>query len=345
MKRIKELLRKNILSLKKYSSARDEFSSADALFFDANENPYSNGFNRYPDPQQRKLKEKISLLKDVPANNILLGNGSDEILDIVIRAFCNPKKDNIIITPPTYGMYEVLADINDVEIRRAYLEKNFDLSVEKIEELRDENTKLIILCSPNNPTGNSFSKSDIEYLLRNLGCMILIDEAYIDFSENESWLKYLTNFPNLIVTQTLSKAWGLAALRVGICYASDYLISIFNKIKAPYNINLLSQITAIEKLADMNIFNINLSTIKKERELLKNELFNINFVEKIYPSNANFLLLKVTDSKDICKYLIRNGFVIRDRSSMPGCDNCIRITVGTPEENKKLISQMKKYKI
>ncbi|MCH7826904.1 MAG: histidinol-phosphate transaminase [Bacteroidetes bacterium] len=345
MKKIKNLLRENIKSLVKYSSARDEFSDKAVVFLDANENPFNNGLNRYPDPLQRELKKHIGFIKGIPTKNILLGNGSDEVLDIIIRAFCEPGKDNIILTPPTYGMYKVLADINNVEVRNAFLNKDFNLNVERIEKLKDENTKLIILCSPNNPTGNSLNKNDIEYLLKNLNCMVVIDEAYIDFSDEESRIKVLGDYPNLIVSQTLSKAWGLAAIRLGICFASEYLISVFNKIKAPYNVNLLSQQKAIEMISDVEIFKNNLIKIKKEKAKLKEKLISLPFVEKVFPSDANFLLIKVTNAKKIYEYLINNGIVIRNRSKMHGCDNCLRISVGILEENEKLISTMKKYNL
>lgn len=345
MKQIKDLLRENIKSLVKYSSARDEFSDNAAVFLDANENPFNNGLNRYPDPLQRELRKHIALIKEIPAKNILLGNGSDEVLDIVIRAFCEPGKDNIIITPPTYGMYKVFADINNVEVRNAFLNKDFNLNLKKIEKLKDENTKLIILCSPNNPTGNSFNKKDIEYLLKNLNCAVLIDEAYIDFSDEESRIKVLDDYPNLIVSQTLSKAWGMAAVRLGICFASEYLISVFNKIKAPYNVNILSQQKAMEMLSNIETFNSNLIKIKEEKTKLEGELISLPFVEKVFPSNANFLLIKVSNAEKIYEYLINNGIVVRDRSKMYGCKNCLRISIGTLEENKKLISTMKKYKL
>ena len=345
MKQIKNLLRENIKSLVKYSSARDEFSDSAAVFLDANENPFNNGLNRYPDPLQRELKKHIALIKKIPAKNIMLGNGSDEVLDIVIRAFCEPGKDNIILTPPTYGMYKVFADINNVEVRNAFLNKDFNLNVKKIEKLKDENTKLIILCSPNNPTGNSLNKKDIEYLLKNLNCAVLIDEAYIDFSDEESIIKKLNEYPNLIVSQTLSKAWGLAAVRLGICFASEYLISVFNKIKAPYNVNILSRQKAMEMLSNIEMFKSNLIKIKKEKTKLKEKLISLPFVEKVFPSDANFLLVKVSNAEAIYEYLINNGIVVRDRSKMHGCKNCLRISIGTPEENKKLISTMKKYKL
>jgi len=345
MKQIKNLLRENIKTLVKYSSAREEYSDNAAVFLDANENPFNNGLNRYPDPLQRELKKQIGRIKGIPPKNILLGNGSDEVLDIVIRAFCEPGKDNIIITPPTYGMYKVFADINNVEVRKAFLKKDFNLNVEKIEKLKDENTKLIILCSPNNPTGNSFNKKDIEYLLKKLNCAVLIDEAYIDFSDEESRIKVLGEYPNLIVSQTLSKAWGLAAVRLGICFASAYLISVFNKIKAPYNVNILSQQKAMDMLSNIEMFNNNLIKIKREKIKLKEKLITLPFVEKVFPSDANFLLIKVTNAEKIYEYLINNGIVVRDRSKMYGCKNCLRISIGTLEENKKLISTMKKYKL
>ena len=345
MKQIKDLLRENIKTLVKYSSARDEFSDSAGVFLDANENPFNNGLNRYPDPQQRELKKLIGRIKGIPAKNILLGNGSDEVLDIVIRAFCEPGKDNIIITPPTYGMYKVFADINNVEVREAFLSKDFNLNLKEIEKLKDENTKLIIMCSPNNPTGNSFYKKDIEYLLKNLNCAVLIDEAYIDFSDEESLIKVLGEYPNLIVSQTLSKAWGMAAVRLGICFASEYLISVFNKIKAPYNVNILSQQKATEILSNIETFNSNLIKIKNEKTKLKEKLISLPFVEEVFPSDANFFLIKVSNAEKIYEYLINNGIVVRDRSKMYGCKNCLRISIGTPEENKKLISTIKKYQL
>ncbi|ULC58239.1 histidinol-phosphate transaminase [Flaviramulus sp. BrNp1-15] len=339
---IQDLIRPTVKALKPYSSARDEYqgNSSDMVFLDANENPFENGVNRYPDPQQRTLKTVLSEIKGIPTNNTLLGNGSDEVLDLIFRAFCEPNQDNIIILPPTYGMYSVLAGINAIGIKKVNLTDDFQLDIDKILDVADSNSKVLFLCSPNNPTGNSLRANDIETLLNNFKGIVAIDEAYIDFSNEESWAKRLREFPNLIVTQTLSKAYGMAGIRLGICYASQEIISVLNRIKPPYNVNELTQKKAIELLSDRSIAKNQIENILEERETLKSELQSIDFVSKIYPSDANFILAKVDDATKRYNQLIDKGIVIRNRTTQPGCENCLRFTVGTPDENKILIEAL-----
>lgn len=338
-----DLIRPSIKALKPYSSARDEFQGAtdDMVFLDANENPFENGVNRYPDPKQGNVKTLLSKIKGIPVENILLGNGSDEVLDLIYRAFCEPNVDNIITLPPTYGMYSVLANINAVDIRKVQLTSDFQPSVNEILKIGDSNSKLLFLCSPNNPTGNSFSEESIEKLLREFKGAVVIDEAYIDFSNNPSWLIRLNEFPNLIVTQTLSKAYGMAGIRLGICYASKEIIAVLNNIKPPYNVNELTQQRAINQLENEEQTQNQIQTILEEREVLVSELKTISFVSKIYPSDANFILAKVDDATKRYNELIGKGIVIRNRTSQPGCENCLRFTVGTPDENKILIETLK----
>ncbi|WP_282135866.1 histidinol-phosphate transaminase [Seonamhaeicola maritimus] len=338
-----DLIRPSIKALKPYSSARDEFQGAtdDMVFLDANENPFENGVNRYPDPKQGNVKTLLSKIKGIPIENILLGNGSDEVLDLIYRAFCEPNVDNIITLPPTYGMYNVLANINAVDIRKVQLTSDFQPNVNEILKVADSNSKLLFLCSPNNPTGNSFSEESIEKLLREFKGVVVIDEAYIDFANNPSWLKRLNEFPNLIVTQTLSKAYGMAGIRLGICYASKEIIAILNNIKPPYNVNELTQQRAINQLENEEQTQNQIQTILEEREVLVSELKTISFVSKIYPSDANFILAKVDDATKRYNELIGKGIVIRNRTSQPGCENCLRFTVGTPDENKILIETLK----
>jgi histidinol-phosphate aminotransferase len=338
---IENYVRENVKKMKAYTSARDEFSLEAELYLDANENPFENGINRYPDPYQKKLKERISEIKSVSESNIMLGNGSDEILDLIFRSFCEPRKDNVIITPPTYGMYKVLAGINDVALRNSNLNPDFTLNVSDILDKSDANTKLIVLCSPNNPTGNTMPEKQIRKLLDRSNCLVVIDEAYIDFSEQNSYLSDLSRYPNLIVCQTLSKAWGMAGIRVGICYASEAIISILNKIKPPYNMNILTQQKALRSLGDITSFNSNLKIILKEKEKLKSALEEIDFVKKIYPSDANFWLIKVDDANMRYKQLLKKSIVIRNRTNEILCGNCLRITIGTQEENEKLINVLK----
>lgn len=340
---INTLVRENVKSMKPYSSARDEFEdfdTADMIFLDANENPFENGVNRYPDPQQSSVKVILAKQKKIKTNQILLGNGSDEVLDLLFRAFCEPKVDNVITLPPTYGMYGVLANINAVENKEILLSTDFQPQIEKIMKAVDENTKIIFLCSPNNPTGNSFSDENVTYLLKNFNGLVVIDEAYIDFSEKESWVNKLDEYPNLIITQTLSKAYGLAGIRLGICYASAEIISVLSKIKPPYNVNELTQQRAIFRLGNEAKINSEIESIIAQRTDLLKVLLNVKFVEKIYPTEANFILIKVDDANKRYDELIAKGIVIRNRTTQPLCENTLRLTIGTEVENKKLIEAL-----
>lgn len=341
---INDIVRENVKGLSPYSSARDEYISdgSKMVFLDANENPYETGVNRYPDPLQRRLKEALSEKKGVPAQQILLGNGSDEVLDLIFRAFCEPKEDNIISLPPTYGMYKVLAGINNVENREVLLSKEFELNVPDILEAVDDRSKLLFLCSPNNPTGNSFSRGLIKELLENFTGLVVIDEAYIDFSKEPSWINELKNYPNLIITQTLSKAYGMAGIRLGLCFASEEVIGILNKIKPPYNVNELTQQRALERVLDQEAVDMEVKNILEQREMLYMVLRQIDFVEKIYPSDANFILAKVDDATKRYNQLLSEGIVIRNRTTQPLCENSLRFTVGTKEENEKLIKALQK---
>ncbi|MGA1227232.1 MAG: histidinol-phosphate transaminase [Tamlana sp.] len=336
---IQDLIRPTIKALKPYSSARDEYqgNSNRMVFLDANENPFENGVNRYPDPQQCTVKSILSEIKEVSVKNILLGNGSDEVLDLIFRAFCEPYQDNIITLPPTYGMYSVLADINAVNQKSIQLNEKFQPKVDEILNAADANSKILFLCSPNNPSGNSFEAILIEKLVREFKGIVVIDEAYIDFSNEESWLQRLKEFPNLIVTQTLSKAYGMAGIRLGVCYASEDIISVLNRIKPPYNINELTQQRAIEQLSLKDLTKNQIKDILNERESLVENLNSVSFVSKIYPTDANFVLVKVDDATKRYNQLIEKGIVIRNRTSQPGCENCLRFTVGTQDENAKLI--------
>ncbi|WP_445747420.1 histidinol-phosphate transaminase [Polaribacter sp.] len=337
------LIRENIKSLKPYSSARDEYKDVainDMIFLDANENPFENGVNRYPDPQQITVKKALAKIKNVNEKNILLGNGSDEVLDLLFRAFCEPNKDNIITLPPTYGMYSVLASLNAIEDRKVLLSEDFQPQIPQILAAVDENSKILFLCSPNNPSGNSFSEEAIETLLKNFQGLVVIDEAYIDFSKQESWLQKLNKYPNLVITQTLSKAYGMAGIRLGICYASEEIIRILNNIKPPYNINELTQQKALERLQDREGVTQEIETILSERNQLAIALKGISFIGKIYESDANFILIKVDDATKRYNELIAKGIVIRNRTTQPLCENTLRLTVGTKEENEKLISAL-----
>jgi len=344
MKSILDLVRGNIKSLKPYLSARDEYKDIainDMIFLDANENPFENGVNRYPDPQQLTVKKVLATIKNVNKKNILLGNGSDEILDLLFRAFCEPNKDNIITLPPTYGMYSVLASLNAIEDRKVLLSSDFQPQIQQILATVDDNSKILFVCSPNNPSGNSFSEEAIETLLKKFQGLVVIDEAYIDFSKQESWLKKLNEYPNLVITQTLSKAYGMAGIRLGICYASEEIIQILNNIKPPYNINELTQQKALERLQDKEGVAQEIETILFERNQLAIALRSISFIEKIYESDANFILIKVDDANKRYNELIEKGIVIRNRTSQPLCENTLRLTVGTKEENEKLIKVLK----
>ena len=337
---LNKITRENIKSMQPYSSARDEFKefTQKMVFLDANENPFENGVNRYPDPQQRSVKKALSEIKRINENQILLGNGSDEVLDLIFRAFCEPNKDNIITLPPTYGMYSVLANLNAIENREVILNDNFQPNVDAILAQVDENTKIIFLCSPNNPTGNSFSDESIVTLLQNFKGLVLLDEAYIDFSQKESWLIELSDYPNLIISQTLSKAYGMAGIRLGILYASVEIITILNKIKPPYNINVLTQQKALERLENYDLVVKQINDIKIFKLFLINELKKINFIEKVFPTDGNFILIQVDNATERYNQILEKGIVIRNRSSQPLCKNCLRITIGTESENTQLIN-------
>ena len=340
---VNKLVRKNIQNMKSYSSARDEFKdfNTEMIFLDANENPFENGVNRYPDPQQNNVKLALAELKKVNVNQILLGNGSDEVLDLLFRAFCEPNIDNVITLPPTYGMYSVLADLNAIKNTEIVLNSEFQPNVKSIFERVDVNTKIIFLCSPNNPTGNSFSEIAIMELLEKFNGLIVLDEAYIDFSKSESWLSKIKKYPNLVITQTFSKAYGMAGIRVGILYASTEIIAILNKIKPPYNINVLSQEKALERIIDIDKYNIEIQTILDNKKNLIEQLSEIEYIEKIFPSDANFLLIKVDDASKRYHQLIDFGIVIRNRTTQLLCENCLRITIGTKSENEKLINVLR----
>lgn len=340
---INNLVRENVKLMKPYSSARDEFEdfeTADMIFLDANENPFENGVNRYPDPQQISVKTVLGNLKNLNTNQILLGNGSDEVLDLLFRAFCEPKVDNVITLPPTYGMYGVLANINAVENKEILLSEDFQPQVKKILSAVTDTTKIIFLCSPNNPTANSFSNESVIQLLENFAGLIVIDEAYIDFSEKESWLNKLEEYPNLIITQTLSKAYGLAGIRLGICYASAAVITVLNKIKPPYNVNQLTQSRALERLGNPEKIKAEIVAIIDQREELLKVLVDVKFVKKIYTTEANFILIKVDDANKRYNELIAKGIVIRNRTTQPLCENTLRLTIGTKQENTKLIKEL-----
>ena len=341
------LIRDNIKALKPYSSARHEFTGKASIFLDANENPFgsplADKFNRYPDPYQWQLKFQLADIKGVPAENIFVGNGSDEVIDLAYRIFCAPGVDNVIVCPPTYGMYEVSGDINDVTIKKVNLVEGFQLDVEGILAAVDDNTKLIFICSPNNPTGNNMRREDVEIILNNFSGIVIIDEAYINFSKQKTFIQELTEYPNLIVMQTLSKAWGLAALRLGLCYASMDIIDLFNKVKPPYNINDASQQLGVEALQNTDIVNEWTTSVVQQKEWLIKEMGNFTFVQTIYPSDANFFLMKVNDAAKLYDYLSANEVVVRNRSKDTGCANCLRITIGTPEENKQFVQLLKNY--
>ncbi|PWS31258.1 histidinol-phosphate transaminase [Pedobacter paludis] len=344
---INELVRENIKKLKPYSTARDEFKGQASVFLDANENSYGSplpaNYNRYPDPLQLDLKDAISKIKGVPIENTFLGNGSDEAIDLLFRAFCNPGRDNVIILPPTYGMYEVSANINDVEIRKVDLLPNFQLDLEKIAETIDKNTKIIFICSPNNPTGNSINRTDIETILANFNGIVVIDEAYINYAKQKTFIQELTEYANLVVLQTFSKAWGLAALRLGMAFSSTKVIDVLNKIKPPYNINQATQDLAFEALKNIAQVNAWIKESVSERDRLSVELNNLNSVIKVYPSDANFILAEVIDPTKIYDSLVDQGIIVRDRSKVSLCEGCLRITVGTKVENDKLLTVLANF--
>ncbi|MCF6348811.1 MAG: histidinol-phosphate transaminase [Flavobacteriaceae bacterium] len=336
---INTLIRDNIKRMKPYASARSEFKSMDAnmIYLDANENPFENGLNRYPDPQQISLKSVLAEQKGVQIENILLGNGSDEILDLIFRVFCEPAKDNVITLPPTFGIYDVLANTNNIENRKILLNDDFQPRIDAILAEADTNSKLLFICSPNNPTGNTIDNKSITKLLNSFNGLIIIDEAYIDFSQQESWISKLNDYPNLIITQTLSKAYGLAGIRLGICYASKEIIVVLNKIKLPYNINELTQKRALDKVLKTKEIKNEIASILNEKRILLKELLKVSFIQKIYPTDANFILIKVDNANKRYQQLIEKGIVLRNRTTQSLLENCLRITIGTKDENEKLI--------
>jgi histidinol-phosphate aminotransferase len=339
---LKALIRPSIAAMKPYSSARDEFQNQDShlVFLDANESPFQNDLNRYPDPQQILLKTKLATLKEVLPNQILLGNGSDEVLDLLFRAFCEPNQDAVLTLTPTYGMYGVLANLNAIENQQVTLNSKFQIEIDDILKAIQPNTKMIFICSPNNPSGNLLDTKAIEGVLKAFGGLVVIDEAYIDFTDSKSWIERLSEFPNLVVTQTLSKAYGLAGIRLGICYASTEIISVLNKIKPPYNINLLTQNAAFEGISKQENTKKKIDIILSEREKLIQNLNSLSFVKTIFPSDANFILIRVDDANMRYTQLIAKGIIVRNRHGQPLCDHCLRITVGTPDENLKLIQAL-----
>lgn len=335
------LLRENIKRLKPYSSARDEYSGEALVFLDANENPYNHPYNRYPDPLQKKLKEKIAGLKQVNTQQIFLGNGSDEPIDLLIRAFCEPGIDNIVTIDPTYGMYQVAAAINNVEVKKAALDAGYELQYDDLMSAANDNTKLIFLCSPNNPSGNALRKDLMVKVIDNFHGIVVIDEAYIDFAADKSLLPFLNDYPNLVILQTFSKAWGMAGIRLGMAFAAEEIISILNKIKYPYNLNILTQQKALELIEIRNQVEEWIEQIKTERKDLADKLYEFPFVANIYPSDANFLLVKMHDARGIYDFLKEKGIIVRDRSTVFLCDDSLRITIGSAEENLQLINTLK----
>jgi histidinol-phosphate aminotransferase len=345
---VNNLIRDNIKNLKPYSSARDEFKGEARIFLDANENslgsPLTKWYNRYPDPLQWSLKEKIAKIKATQPENILLGNGSDECIDLLIRAFCEPVQDNIVIVPPTYGMYEVYAHINNVPVKSVPLLPNFQLDLDGLAEEVDARTKIIFLCSPNNPTGNSLHREDIELVLNNFDGLVVVDEAYINFSRQRSFIADLAEYPNLVILQTFSKAWGLAALRLGMTIASADIINILNKIKPPYNINQATQELATKALENLEGVNAMIEELVKEREMLTEGLQQLPLVQHVYPTDANFILTMVEDANAVYNFLVAQGIIVRNRSNVILCEGCLRITVGTEKENKELLQQLRQFK-
>jgi len=343
MVNINKLVRQNILNLTTYSSARDEYKGGDSILLDANENPFGEQ-NRYPDPYQKNLKQSISKLKNIKTESIFLGNGSDEVIDLLFRIFCNSGKDKVLTFSPTYGMYDVSANINDIELIKVPLDVNFDIELKSTEPfLKDSQIKMIFICSPNNPTGNTLSKNAIEFILNNFDGIVIIDEAYIDFSPNESWLSQLDNYNNLVVIQTFSKAWGLANSRVGMAFCNTEIITLLNKVKPPYNISGDNQNSALNCINNKMFYDLNLLTIKCQKTEAEKALEQLPFTEKIYPSDANFILVKVKDADLIYNQLVDAKVIIRNRNSV--IKNCIRITIGTKNENEKLIKALKKIKV
>ena len=335
-----KIVRPNIWKLKPYSCARDEFKGEASVYLDANESPYNSPFNRYPDPLQLKLKKEIRKIKGVAENNIFLGNGSDEAIDLVYRIFCEPEEDNVLAIAPTYGMYGVCADINNVTYRNVPLNADFQFEAEELLKVADESTRVIWLCSPNNPTGNALDANEIEKLLRNFSGIVVLDEAYIDFSSQASWTDRLSEFPNLIILQTLSKAWASAGIRLGMAFASVAIIQLFNKVKYPYNINVLTQRKAMETLLGKSEVDLWVKDILEQRKKVIDRLLTIKCVERVYPTDANFVLVKVTNANRIYQHLVGKGIIVRNRNSVMLCDNCLRITIGTQNENDALLNEL-----
>ena len=340
-KDINSLVRSCIAALTPYSTARDEYKGELGVFLDANESPYENGYNRYPDPHQKTLKAQVAAIKGVAAENIFIGNGSDEAIDLVFRVFCEPRVDNVVAIAPSYGMYKVAAAINDVEIREVQLGEEFSLPVEDILAATDENTKVVFLCSPNNPTGNSFPREAILRLVDEFEGMVVVDEAYIDFAVVESLKSEIAERPNLIVLQTMSKAWAMAGLRVGLALADSRVIELMSQVKYPYNINVATM-SIVSGLLTKGI-NAEVVEIKAQRALLAEALEGMSMVQRVYPSDANFLLVKVDDADAVYDFLIADGIIVRNRNRVKGCEGCLRMTVGLPEENEKLIKSLKRY--
>ena len=341
MFKLEKLVRKNVLKLKPYSSARDDFQGTASVYMDANENPHPSSYNRYPDPHQIKLKDKIAKIKNVPPSQLFLGNGSDEPIDLLIRAFCEPGIDNVLIPQPTYGMYTVSAEINNIEVNALPLTPEFDINLSTLTKSWNDHTKLIFLCSPNNPTGNLLDPEKIKTILNQFHGIVVVDEVYIDFANYPGFVQLLNQYPNLVVLQTLSKAWGLAAIRIGMCFASKEIIAILNKIKPPYNISILTQQVALEELHFEVRKNRWVAELVAEREQLKEGLSKLKSVQKVYPSDANFLLVKINDAQKVYNMLVQKGIIVRDRSTVILCEDCLRITVGTQSENKALLNELK----
>lgn len=337
---IDKLLRNNIRQLLPYSCARDEFKGEASVYLDANENPYNAPFNRYPDPLQWEVKEQIAKVKGVPTENIFLGNGSDEPIDLLFRAFCEPRIDNVVAIEPTYGMYKVSAGINDVEYRKVLLDENFQFSADKLLAASNLYTKIIWLCSPNNPTGNSLNRDEIIKLLKAFEGIVVLDEAYIDFASEKSFAEKLTDYPNLVILQTFSKAWGSAAIRLGMAFASTEIIAVLNKIKYPYNINILTQKQALKALQNVDQVKEWVKTLLAERTVLTKALQQLPFVQHIYPTDANFVLVKVADANAVYQYLVDKSIIVRNRNTVSLCKGCVRITVGTTEENRTLLEEL-----
>lgn len=342
---LEKLVRPNIWKLSPYSCARDEFKGRPAsVFLDANESPYNNSVNRYPDPLQEEVKARLSVVKSVPAENIFLGNGSDEAIDLVYRVFCNPGVDNVVAIDPTYGMYKVCADINDVAYRSVLLDEGYQLNAAKLLAAVDNNTKVVWLCTPNNPSGNAFPREEVEKVLDSFQGIVVVDEAYSDFSSDRPFRVDIDRWPNMIVLNTFSKAWGCAAIRLGMAFASTEIIGLFNKVKYPYNVNALTQRKAIEMMQDLSRVNMWLSQILSERSKLMPAFADLPICEKVYPSQANFFLAKVKDANSVYNYLIDHGIVVRNRTRVNLCGNCIRVTIGTPAENNELMAALRQYK-